>query len=106
MKKKQSIQNEEILNQMEELAGNLGITVRYEKILKESAFFPGGFCRVRGKDLIIINSKASLDDKIEIMARALRPFDLSQIYVLPAIRELLDSYNDSRPAERPADQED
>jgi hypothetical protein len=98
MKKKQNTQNEEILSQIEELAKNLGITVRYEKILKESAFFPGGFCRVKGKDLIIINSKASLDDKIEIMARALIPFDLSQIYVLPAIRELIDSLSNTQPA--------
>ena len=95
MKKKNNTQNEEMLGQMEELARNLNIIVRYEKILKESAFFPGGFCRVKGKDMIIINSKASLDDKIEIMARALLPFDLSQIYVLPAIRELIDSFNRS-----------
>ena len=95
MKKKNNTQNEEMLGQMEELARNLNITVRYEKILKESAFFPGGFCRVKGKDMIIINSKASLDDKIEIMARALLPFDLSHIYVLPAIRELIDSFNRS-----------
>jgi hypothetical protein len=95
MKKKNNTQNEEMLGQMEELARNLNITVRYEKILKESSFFPGGFCRVKGKDMIIINSKASLDDKIEIMARALLPFDLSQIYVLPAIRELIDSFNRS-----------
>jgi|APIni6443716594_1056825.scaffolds.fasta_scaffold1274804_2 hypothetical protein len=106
MKKKQSVQNEEILSQMEELAKNLGITVRYEKILKESAFFPGGFCKVKGKDLIIINSKAPLDDKIEIMGRALLPFDLSQIYVLPAIRELIDSFSASQPSVQPEEQSD
>ena len=93
MKKKKNVQNEEILGQMEELAENLGITVRYEKIQKESAFFPGGFCRVKGKDLIIINSKASVDDKIEIMGRAFLSFDLSQIFILPAIRELIDGFS-------------
>lgn len=106
MKKKQSEQNEEILSQIEELAKNLGITVRYEKIVRESAFFPGGFCRVKDKNLIIINSKASLDDKIEIMGRALLPFDLSQIYVLPAIRELIDSLSNSLPAVQPEEQPD
>lgn len=95
MKKSKSIHSEEILGQMEELARNLDITVRYEKILKESAFFPGGYCKVKGNDLIIINKMASLDDKIEIIARALLLFDLSQIYVLPAIRELIDSYGNS-----------
>ncbi|NLD39188.1 MAG: hypothetical protein GX654_20215 [Desulfatiglans sp.] len=106
MKKKQNTQNEEILSQMEELAKNLGITVRYEKILRESAFFPGGFCRVKDKDLIIINSKASLDDKVEIMVRALIPFDLSQIYVLPAIRELIDNFGESQQVSQSAHQQD
>ena len=95
MKKKKNKQNEETLTQLEELAENLEITVRYEKILKESAFFPGGYCKVKGKDLIIINKMASLDDKVEIIARALQLFDLSQIYVLPAIRELIDSFKKS-----------
>ena len=95
MKKKKSMQNDETLGHLEELARSLDITVRYEKIQKESAFFPGGYCKVKGKDLIIINSKASLDDKIEIMGRAFLSFDLSQIYVLPAIRELIDSFNRS-----------
>ena len=93
MKKKKSIQNEEILGLLEELARNFDITVRYEKIQKESAFFPGGYCKVKGKDLIIINSKASPDDKVEIIARALLLFDLDKMYVLPAVRELIDSFD-------------
>ena len=93
MKKKKSMQNDETLGHLEELARSLDITVRYEKIQKESAFFPGGYCKVKGKDLIIINSKASLDDKVEIIARALLLFDLSQMFVLPAVRELIDSFD-------------
>ena len=87
------MQNDETLGHLEELARSLDITVRYEKIQKESAFFPGGYCKVKGKDLIIINSKASLDDKVEIIARALLLFDLSQMFVLPAVRELIDSFD-------------
>lgn len=89
MKKKQS-KDENLLRQLEELAENLDVKVRYEQLKKEGAFFPGGLCKVKGQDIIIINSKASIEDKIETMSRALRSFDLSQIYVLPAIRELLD----------------
>lgn len=91
MKKKLRQQNEKLLGQLEDLAGNLGIEVRFEKLKKESAFFPGGLCKVKGEDIIIINSTAPLEDKIEILGKALSPFDLSQIYVLPAVREFLDS---------------
>jgi len=92
MKKKRQ-QYENLLGQLEELADNLCIKVRFERLKKESAFFPGGLCKVKGEDIIIINSTASLEDKIEIMGRALLSFDLSQIYVLPVIRELLDNLN-------------
>lgn len=93
MKKKISKKNEETLAQLEALAESLDIAVRYEKIKKESAFFPGALCKVKGADMIIINSSASPEDKIEIMGRAFISFDLSQIYVLPAVRELIDRFN-------------
>jgi len=93
MKKQLQQQNEKRLGQLEELAESLGIEVRFEKLKKESAFFPGGLCKVKGEDIIIINSTAPIDDKIEIMGKALSFFDLSNIYVLPALREFLDSLN-------------
>ena len=91
MKKKLKQQNEKLLGQLEDLAGSLGIEVRFEKLKKESTFFPGGLCKVKGEDMVIINSSTPLEDKVEILGRALSPFDLSQIYVLPAVREFLDS---------------
>lgn len=93
MKKQLQQQNEKRLGQLEELAESLGIEVRFERLKKESAFFPGGLCRVKGEDIIIINSTAPIDDKIEIIGKTLSSFDLSNIYVLPALRELLDSLN-------------
>lgn len=92
MKKKQQ-QKENVLRQFEELAESLGIKVRFEVMKKESAFFPGGWCKVKGEDMIIVNSRASIEDKVEIMGKALGYFDLSRVYVLPAVRELLDKIN-------------
>ena len=93
MKKKLKQQHEKLLGQLEDLAGTLGMEVRFEKLKKESTFFPGGLCKVKGEDIIIINSTAPIDDKIEIMGKALSSFDFSNIYVLPALREFLDSLN-------------
>ena len=88
-KKKSGIKEENILRQLEELAEGLGIKIRYEQLKKESAFFPGGLCTVKGEDIFIINSNANIDDKIEALAKGLVSFDLSQIYMRPAVRELL-----------------
>jgi len=87
--KRSDLDDDNILALFEELANNLGIQIRYEHVKKESSFYPGGFCRVRGESMIIINSKATTDDKIQILARSMKSFDLSQVFIKPALREFL-----------------
>lgn len=91
--KKAGAHDETIIKQLEELAERLGIKVRYEQIKKEGGFFPGGLCRVKGENLLILNSKAAPEDKIETLARALASFDLTQIYIRPALRDLLSTFS-------------
>jgi hypothetical protein len=50
----------------------------------------GGLCLLRGEYVLIIDSKVAMGDKIRTFAEALRHFDLNQIYIKPALRELLD----------------
>ena len=78
-----------LMAQLEELAENLAIEVRYEDIRKEGSFFTGGLCRLKGKDILIVNSDATMADKIQTLAKALKRFDLSQIFMRPALREFL-----------------
>ena len=80
-----------ILGQLEELAQSLGIEVRSEPIKKEGTFYPGGLFRLKGKYCLILNTRASLRDKIRTMAKAVNRFDLGQVYVRPGLREFLDS---------------
>jgi len=79
------------LSLLEELADKLGIPIRYE-IIKDELTGLGGLCRVDGKFILIIDSTAIAKEKIEIMTDALRRFDLDDIYVRPALRELLEEY--------------
>jgi hypothetical protein len=76
------------LHQLEELAGKLDIQIRYEKIEDELTGV-GGLCRVEGKYVLLIHSKATTKEKIQIMVEALKRFDLGDIYLRPALRELL-----------------
>jgi len=87
--------NDEILlGQFEELADKLEILVRDENINIEESFSPGGFCRVEGKYVIILNSKATVKEKIQVMIKALQQFDLRDMYIKPVIRELLEGYSE------------
>ena len=79
------------LSLLEELADKLGIPIRYETI-KDELTGLGGLCRVDGEFILIIDSTAAVEEKIRIMTEALRRFDLGDIYVRPALRELLEEY--------------
>ena len=87
--------NEEILlNQLKELAEKLGILVRDENMEMEESSGSGGLCRVEGKYILIINSRAAVKEKNQVMIKALQQFDLSEIYIKPVIRELLEGYKE------------
>ena len=74
---------------LEELADRLGIPIRYESITDDLTG-PGGLCRIEGKHTLLIDVKATTEEKIRIMTAALRRFDIGPIYVKPALRELLE----------------
>jgi hypothetical protein len=81
-----------IIDQLEELAGRFGIQIRYEPIKQDEDLvrIVGGLCLLRGGYVVIIDSKATMRDKIRTLAEAVKYFDLDQVYIRPALRELLD----------------
>lgn len=83
--------NDEItLLHLEELADRLGILVRDENINLDDVSSSGGLCLVEGQYILILNSRTTVQEKIQVAIKALKQFDLSDVYVKPLIRELLD----------------
>jgi hypothetical protein len=82
-----------VIEQLEELARGFGVEIRYEPIIidEETINAVGGLCILRGEHLLIINTNAAVSEKIKAFAKALRHFDLDQIYIPPAIRALLET---------------
>jgi len=85
-----------LLHRLEELAQSLDISIRYERMEGEKASMTGGLCRIRGKHTIIINKQISLEQKVRALKRALKRFDLSRIYVKPALRDLLEKNSEEK----------
>lgn len=77
------------LNQLEELAERIGMTIRYEPLNIDGSVHIGGFCRVKGQDFVIINKNATPREKIHVFIDALKRRDLSEVYILPSLREIL-----------------
>jgi hypothetical protein len=83
------LDNGVLLNQLEALAGQLGIEIRYGNIGVEESHRMGGLCRVKGEYVLIIHSRLNIREKIEIITKTLSKFDTDHLYVVPAIRKLL-----------------
>ncbi len=88
-----------IIDHLEELAERFGIQIRYEAIRQDedSVKTVGGLCLFRGKYVLIINTETTTVDRINMLAKALRHFNLDQVYMLPVLRELLDRIPEQEP---------
>ncbi len=73
------------LAELERLARTTGIDVR-----REALPVAGGLCRVRGKWTLLLDGALSVDEQIELLVEALQGFDLTGVYVRPAVRQLLE----------------
>ncbi len=78
------------LGYLEALANNLGVEIRYESMEGDNPFSSGGMCRIRDKQVIIVNQRAATGDKVRTLVKALKCFDLTQIYLRPVLRDLLE----------------
>jgi hypothetical protein len=88
-----------LIDLLEELAEGFGVQIRYEAIRQDEDSIKtlGGLCLFQGKYVLIINSNTAVMDRINTLATALKHFDLDQVYLRPALRELLDKIPEQRP---------
>jgi len=79
-----------LVDELAEAAKRIGLEVRRERILREVGYRArGGACRLREKDLIILDRDMPPDDQIEVLAEALRERNLEEVYLSPAARRIL-----------------
>ncbi|MGD2100484.1 MAG: hypothetical protein PVG35_23155 [Desulfobacterales bacterium] len=84
---------EQFYQELINLAERLQITVS-EQNLKTSGFkVKSGFCRVRGQNMVVVDKHKSISKKIQILAEVLAKIPHEDLYILPAVRELLEKYN-------------
>lgn len=83
------MQPEKIYQHLEELAEQLGISIRYEDLCDQEVSVRSGLCTVKGRNLYIMDRSKSTSEKIRLLSHCLCRMDLDGIYVLPAVREHL-----------------
>ena len=87
-----------ILDQLEELLEKFGVRIRHEAIRQDedAIHITGGLCLLRGEYVLILNSKATIKDRIWTLGIALKQFDYDQIYIRPVLRDILEKIPEPR----------
>jgi len=84
---------ERLLEELVDVASKLGVDVRVEPLRVAAHFGSGGMCRLRGKSVVLLDSKSPLVDRLLTLADALAPLAerLDQVTIAPEARELLEA---------------
>ena len=78
------------LEDLKAVAAKLSIEIESGNFADDDFPIQSGFCRVKGKNLIILDKKLNPESQEEIILEALENFDLETIYVPSWIRERLE----------------
>ncbi len=84
---------EKTYQDLKELAEKLGVTVSEQNLRSTGIKVKSGLCKVKGKNIFIIDKNISFQDKNEILASCLSKMPHEDIFIVPALREYLDSYH-------------
>ena len=74
-----------VFQEFEQIAEELGI-----RILQEKGNFNGGYCLLEEKRIIVIKKLKPIEQRIRALSQAFSRLDTSQIYLKPAIREMIE----------------
>jgi hypothetical protein len=85
------------LEDLKTVAAKLSIEIISGNFADEDISTQSGFCRLNGKNLIILDKKLNPENQAEIILKALENFDLETIYVPEWIREQLENKPSSSP---------
>ena len=84
---------QDIKNKIEDLksvAEKLAIEIQITNLNDKDLHIQSGYCKLNGKDLILLDKNLSLQEQTEVILQALKNFDLDSIYVASCIRELIE----------------
>ncbi|HTY12272.1 MAG TPA: hypothetical protein VMF88_14520 [Bacteroidota bacterium] len=72
---------EETLSELETVARDMGVTIRYEK-----GDFDGGYCLLKDARIIVVNKKLNPNKKASVISQAFGELGIENIYIKPAVR--------------------
>jgi hypothetical protein len=81
---------DQLYQELKDLAERMQITVCEQNLRTSGIKVQSGLCTVKGKQMFIMDKHKSLHKKIGILAEQLATMPMEHLYIIPAVRELLD----------------
>ena len=81
---------DQLYQELKDLAERIQITVSEQNLKTSGIKVKSGLCTVKGKQIFIMDKHKSVHKKVRILAAQLAVMPLENLYVIPAVRELLD----------------
>ena len=89
-KQKGNAAAEAMLEELKTAARTLRLDVREEELLRDAGYRPrSGACRVRDARVVLLDRRATVDDRIDALCAALAREDLERVFLSPALRARL-----------------
>jgi len=83
---------EQIYQELKDLAEKLGVTVSEQSFRASGIPVKSGFCLIKGEMHCIIDKNITLHKKTVILAESLFELPHENLFVVPAVRDLIQKY--------------
>lgn len=79
------MKHEEIIQDLQDLATQLNVTIRYER-----GDFEGGYCILKDKKILLVNRRLMPTRKASVLAMALQEIGLDNVFLKPVLRAYIE----------------
>lgn len=76
-----------MLELLEDVASKMNVRVSYEPL--QASVGNGGLCRVKDQYRVIVDKRATADERITILAQALATFDIAAVPMTDKVRTVI-----------------
>jgi len=93
------MKSEQIYQHLLDVAEKVHIHVSEENLRRSGGVTAkSGLCRVHGKDIFIMDKKATVREKVSLLAACLAQWTLDDIYIVPTVRDVIATHQKNRSA--------
>ncbi|MBS3808707.1 MAG: hypothetical protein KGY38_00945 [Desulfobacterales bacterium] len=79
----------DIYRHLKEIAEKSEIRVIEQNLRATGVNARSGLCRLRGEQVFIMDKNLSINEKIQTLAACLKQMPLEDIYIMPAVRDII-----------------